>query len=446
MKILTVTELTLAIKRQLEPQFAHLQVQGEVTNLRAQSSGHIYFSLKDQGAQVSAVLFKGNARNVARLPKAGDQVIIKGELSLYAPRGSYQIIVRELEHAGVGELLMKLHALKEKLKQKGWFDPEHKKPLPKYPKAIGVVTSPTGSVIQDIIHVLKRRYPHFNLLLHPARVQGEGAAQEIAQAIGTLNAHKKCDLIIVGRGGGSLEDLWPFNEECVATAIFHSNIPIISAVGHETDVTLADCVADVRAPTPSAAAEISVKELTLQNDFLTETRGRLDHILKQMIRHKGALLEGAARHPLLASPYAILTEHYQRVDDFQTQVDTSIRHRLSQNALRLISMKRELMGKRPQGEVGNLRARLKGYSDGIEVAMRHLIDQKKERLKQVSTLIHSVNPETILKKGYCIPFSEKDHSVMMSTRAAVPGSGIRLRFHDGTVGVRIEEAHGNEQG
>lgn len=445
MKILTVTELTLAIKRKLEPEFAHIQVKGEVTNLRSQASGHTYFSLKDQGAQVSAVLFKGNARNVTRLPKAGDQVVIRGELSLYAPRGSYQIIVREMEHAGVGELLVKLHQLKEELKQRGWLSPEHKKPLPKYPKTIGVVTSPTGSVIQDIIHVLKRRYPHFHLILNPVRVQGEGAAKEIADAIHTLNTQNLCDVIIVGRGGGSLEDLWPFNEECVAEAIFHSKIPMISAVGHETDVTLADCVADVRAPTPSAAAEISVKELSAQNIFLTQTKERLDHLLKQMVRHKGALLEGAARHPLLASPYAILTEHYQRVDDFQAQIDTSIRHKLSKQELRLISLKRELQGKKPQGEIGILRQQLEGYAKGLSVAIRQAIQRKKEHLKRLSQHIDSVNPKTILKKGYCIPFAEKGNSVMMSSRAAVPGEGMRLRFHDGIVRARVEEADGNEK-
>ncbi|MCB1110170.1 MAG: exodeoxyribonuclease VII large subunit [Chlamydiia bacterium] len=444
MKILTVTELTLAIKRQLEPRFAHIQVKGEVTNIRAQSSGHYYFSLKDQGSQISAVLFKGNAKGISRLPKAGDQIIVRGELSLYPPRGTYQIIVRELEHAGVGELLVKLHQLKESLKQRGWLDPEHKKPLPLFPKTIGVVTSPTGSVIQDIIHVLKRRYPHFHLLLNPVRVQGETAAAEIAAAIQTFNTHCLCDVMIVGRGGGSLEDLWPFNEECVAEAIFHSKIPIISAVGHETDVTLADCVADVRAPTPSAAAEISVKELTTQNAFLIDAQQRFDQLLKQTIRHKSALIEGAARHPLLASPFAILSEHYQRVDDFQMQTDRSMRHQLSHQALLLTSLKRELQGKRPEGELKTLKEKLQRYAEGIHVAMCHLLKRKDEHLKQLSTHLHSVNPETILKKGYCIPFAEKGNSVMMSSRGAIPGSRMRLRFHDGTVHTRIEEVNGTK--
>ena len=444
MKILTVTELNIAIKRHLEPHFSHVKVQGEVINLRFQSSGHIYFSLKDQGAQISAVLFKGNTRNIAHIPKSGDQVILYGELNLYALRGSYQIIIREIKHAGVGELLIKLHRLKEELQQKGWFNSEHKKPLPKYPKTIGVVTSPTGAVIQDIIHILKRRYPYFHLLLNPVKVQGDGAEREIAQAIHTLNIQNLCDVIIVGRGGGSLEDLWPFNEKVVAQAIFQSKIPVISAVGHETDVTLADCVADVRAPTPSAAAEISVQELSVQNDFLYQMKKKCHHILKQMILHKKALLKGIVQNPLFVSPYNMLTEHYQRIDDFQNQLDLSIQYRLSRQKLRLISFKRELEGKSPQGEMGAFRQKLDDYIKRLSFAIKNIFQRKKEHLKALAEHIESVNPENILKKGYCIPFAEKDNSIMMNSQQAAVGERIQLRFHDGTIRVRIEKANGKK--
>ncbi len=425
MKILTVSELTHAIKRELEPRFSHLQVEGEVTNLRAQASGHLYFTLKDQGSQISAVLFKGNARSVARLPKAGDQVIIKGELSLYAPRGSYQIIVRELEHAGVGALLIKLHQLKEELKTRGWLSPEHKKNLPKYPKKIGVVTSPTGSVIQDIIHVLKRRFPHFHLILNPVRVQGKEAAAEIARAIQEFNRESLVDVMIVGRGGGSLEDLWPFNEECVAEAIFHSKIPVISAVGHETDVTLADCVADVRAPTPSAAAEISVKEVSSQVDFLSQVGKQIDQFLKHQVKHLKSLIVGAKRHPLLASPYAILSEHYQRVDDFSSHLDVAIKHRMAQ--------------------MSHLQEKLADLSVGIETAEKGLFKRKKERLTQLIDMLDAVNPKTILKKGYCIPFKENTFSVMMSSNEATAGMGITLHFHDGKVKTQAMEVEPNNE-
>lgn len=445
MKILTVTELTLAIKRELEPRFNHLQIEGEVTNIRAQSSGHYYFSLKDQGAQISAVLFKGNARNVSRLPKAGDRVVVKGELSLYAPRGSYQIIVRELEHAGVGDLLVKLHQLKEELKKRGWFSPDHKKPLPKYPKCIGVVTSPTGSVIQDIIHVLKRRFPHFHLILNPVRVQGNEAAPEITRAIKEFNLQQNVDVIIVGRGGGSLEDLWPFNEECVAEAIFHSKIPIISAVGHETDVTLADHVADVRAPTPSAAAEISVKEMSTQLDFLKRSGKQVDHFIKQKIHHLKSLVDGMGRHPFLASPYAILSDHYQRMDDFSSQIDTAIKHKMNRQELGLIALKRELNSSLPSTQITHLREKLSSLKSGIEIAHRHLIERKKRNLKQLIEMLGAVNPEAILKKGYCIPFKENTSSVMLSSSTVEVGMGISLRFHDGMVKSRVLEVKSDNE-
>lgn len=439
MKILTVTELTLAIKRELEPRFNQVQVEGEVTNIRAQSSGHLYFSLKDQGAQISAVLFKGNARNVSCLPKAGDRVILKGELSLYAPRGNYQIIVRQLEHAGVGELLVKLHALKEALKARGWLSPEHKKPLPKYPKTIGVVTSPTGSVIQDIIHVLKRRYPTFHLILNPVRVQGKEAAQEIAAAIQELNWRGDIDVIIVGRGGGSLEDLWPFNEEVVASAIFHSKIPIISAVGHETDVTLADCVADVRAPTPSAAAEISVQELSAQREFLVRSGLQLDRILKQKIAHLKAVVAGFSHHPRLACPYAILSEHYQRVDDFSSHLDVAIKYKMHRELMGLKGARERLRAALPAAKMSLLREKLCAFQKGIDHAGTLLVQQKKQNLRQLSEMLSAVNPQSILKKGYCIPFKEKNSSVMMSASEGSQGMGVTLRFHDGQITTRIEE-------
>ena len=439
MKILTVTELTLAIKRELEPRFNQIQVEGEVTNIRAQSSGHYYFSLKDQGAQVSAVLFKGNARTISRLPKAGDRVIIKGELSLYAPRGSYQIIVRELKHAGVGDLLLKLHQLKEELKQRGWLSAEHKKPLPKYPKCIGVVTSPTGSVIQDIIHVLKRRFPNFHLILNPVRVQGKQAAGEIARAIQEFNQEQNIDVMIVGRGGGSLEDLWPFNEECVAQAIFHSKIPIISAVGHETDVSLADHVADVRAPTPSAAAEISVKEMSHQLDFLKRSERQIDHLLKQKIHHLKSLVNGMERHPFLTSPYAILSEHCQRTDDFSTHIDVAIKHKINHQKLALVSLKRELQSLLSSMKITHFKEKLSSLKQGIETAQKRLLEQKGRDLKQLSEMLGAVNPEAILKKGYCIPFKENTTSVMLSSESVEVGMEIALRFHDGMVKTRALE-------
>jgi exodeoxyribonuclease VII large subunit len=258
--ILTVSQLSQAIKLSLETAFPFVQLQGEISNCKPHSSGHLYFSLKDAHAQISAVMFRPDAATLKFTPKDGTQVIAIGEINVYPTSGKYQIVVRELRPMGIGELLLKLEELKMKITKLGWFRKEHKKPLPKFPKRIGVVTSPTGAAIQDMLNILTRRFSGFHLILYPVKVQGEGAAQEIAHAIEQFNHYELADVLIVGRGGGSIEDLWAFNEEVVAKAIFESKIPIISAVGHETDHCIADYVADIRAPTPSAAAEIVIAE------------------------------------------------------------------------------------------------------------------------------------------------------------------------------------------
>lgn len=416
-EVLTVSELTGFIKQHLETRFSSLSVRGEIINFKEQSSGHLYFTLKDVDAQVSAVLFKGNTRGMARLPKNGDQVIVKGELSVYAPRGSYQLIVRELSFAGVGELLLKLHELKLKLHQRGWFNKEHKKALPKFPKTIGVVTSPTGAVIQDILTVLSRRFSGFHLILNPVKVQGEGAAMEIAQAIEQFNRHKLADLLIVGRGGGSLEDLWAFNEEIVAAAIHASKIPIISAVGHETDVCIADYVADVRAPTPSAAAEIAMGEKAQHLHFLSQVKTRMTQTLQGGIRQQRHRLERYAKHPLFLSPYAILGKYSQRLDEHQNYTDLAIKKNLQQKRLRLEGLKKGFNAFNPA----------------------HLIQRKKGELRRLEEHMRSIDPKNLLKKGYCILFHEKSKNVILSSKELEVGQRLQILMHDGKVITQVEE-------
>ncbi len=437
--VLTVTELTHSIKGILESRFAFLQVKGEVSNLKIQASGHIYFTLKDSGSQISAVLFRGNAARLSRPPKSGDQIVVKGEISVYAPRGNYQIIVREVEYEGVGTLLMKLHELKDRLQKKGWFDPKHKKALPPYPKTIGVVTSPTGAVIQDILNVLKRRSQNFHLILNPVRVQGKGAAEEIARAIEVFNEHQMVDLLIVGRGGGSLEDLWEFNEERVAEAIFHSKIPVISAVGHETDYSIADFVADVRAPTPSAAAEISAKTLTSQLDFLAQSKRQITKHLVQTLKHHRSLIEGIKKHPLIASPFYLLSERSQKVDDLCDAIDQKMRTRLGEKKLRIQGFRRHLEGQKPLSRILEHRDKLKFLSASMQTTWTIYQKQNKERLERLVSHLHSIDPKNLLQKGYCIPFSEKEGSVMMSSHSLAKGERLSILFSDGKVKTIVEE-------
>lgn len=414
-EFLTVSELTTAIKKHLESRFPLVAVKGEISNFKEQSSGHLYFTLKDAEAQISAVLFRGNAKTLTRLPKGGDQVVIRGELSVYPPKGNYQLIVRDLKYAGVGELLLKWHELKARLEAKGWFDKQRKKKLPPFPKTIGVVTSPTGAVIQDIVHILNRRFSGVHLILNPVKVQGEGAAQEIAQAINQFNRHKLADVLIVGRGGGSLEDLWAFNEECVAEAIFRSEIPIISAVGHETDFSIADYVADIRAPTPSAAAEIVIAEKQHHLGFLSQTHKRLTHTLSQLVRIHRHKLEGIARHPLFSSPYAILGQASQRLDDLREEITAGVHHLIATKKMHLASCKQ----------------RLTFFSPATRVK------QLKEKLDRLSSHLRAINPKNLLTKGYCILFREKGDSVIFSAKDVHPQEKLSLHLHDGNLKVEV---------
>ncbi len=443
MKVFTVSELTTAIKSILEPNFRAITVRGEISNFKLQSSGHLYFSMKDAGSQISAVLFKGSAASLSRMPKEGDQVIAKGEISLYVPRGQYQIVIRELQFLGVGELLLKLHQLKEQLGARGWFAPERKKALPKLPKRIGVVTSPTGAVIQDILHVLTRRFAGFHVILNPVKVQGEGAAQEIAQAIADFNRYGLADVLIVGRGGGSIEDLWAFNEEIVAKAIFESSIPVISAVGHETDFTIADWVADVRAPTPSAAAEIAIAEkanlLKILNQAQQQGRQRL---LQQIGQYRQRLL-ALQKHPLLSSPYTLLAQPIQQLDALRSEFEDSFRRRLEQQQTRLESLGRQMELLKPSAQIAQLKERLSSFLPRFEQAMSQAVRQPKERLQRLTDHLCSIHPKNLLKKGYTILFSEKGDSIILSAKEIQVSQKFTALMHDGRVAATANHVEEN---
>ena len=385
---LSVTQLTRELKGVLESQFRQVSVKGEVTNMRIQASGHTYFSLKDATSQISIVLF---ARcRTASTPKfaEGDQIIVQGSIGVYEARGVYQIIARSVSKVGLGDLLLELQQRKEKLRQMGWFEPCHKKELPPYPKRIGVVTSPTGSVIQDIIHVLRRRSQHFSLTLNPVRVQGKEAALEIAQAIEDCNRYDLADVLIVGRGGGSLEDLWCFNEFCVVKAIFASKIPIVTAIGHETDTMLADFVSDIRAPTPSAAAEIVTTHTAELTNRLETLQQQIAHAMRSRIQQAKTALHYFTKNPLLTSPDLFLSAYMQKVDDMHNRIVHAFNW--------------------PQR-----------------------LQQKRLHLNHIQNHLTDLHPHNILKKGYCIPLSENTHSVILSVKDISSSEALRLVFADG---------------
>ncbi|MEI6242991.1 MAG: exodeoxyribonuclease VII large subunit [Chlamydiota bacterium] len=457
----TVTELTLHIKSLLEKNFLHVSVQGEISNCKEQSSGHFYFSLKDQQSQISCVLFRGNTKNIQRLPKSGDHVILTGELSVYPPRGNYQLIVRELSFQGVGELLAKLQALKESLAAKGWFN--NKKPLPSLPTKIGIITSPTGAVIQDILNVLERRFCGVHVLLYPVKVQGEGAKEEIATAIQDCNLHNLVDVLIVGRGGGSLEDLWAFNEEIVAKAIYESKIPIISAVGHQTDFTIADFVADVRAPTPSAAAEIVIKEKEQLHSSVAKYKQQIDAHVLTLIRHRKDQIKSLFKQPFLASPLSLVSQPWQTLDNWRNELDTAIYHKMETTLLSLESKKREIQSKNPlatlkemKKKIASLQERLdaswltsirickKNFDKEIFTKKTHelfssYIHTQREKFTKLIAHLRSIDPKNLLQKGYSILFSEKKDSIILSTKSLKKEQKIFILLSDGNLQATIQE-------
>lgn len=442
--LLTVSQLTQAIKLSLESMFPFIYLQGEISNFKLQTSGHLYFSLKDANAQIAAVMFKNEAACLKIPPKAGDHVMVKGELNVYPPKGNYQLIVRELSYVGLGELLQKLEQLKIKLHQKGWFKASRKRPLPRFPKKIGVVTSPTGAVIQDIVHILTRRFSGFHLILNPVKVQGEGAAGEIAQAIEQFNRHELVDVIIVGRGGGSLEDLWAFNEEIVAEAIYNSRIPIISAVGHETDHCIADYVADVRAPTPSAAAEIVIAEKTQQLEHLQTLKKRMQQTVSHLIHRHRHRLEGLSRHPLWTHPHLLIEWRMQKLDDYREALNQRIEQNLRLKTHQLEAHTRQTLALNPITKLAHIRERLNSRQCALWQQLQHHLLQAKNRLTSCTQLLKAIDPKNLLKQGYSILLAEKEKSVINSIKQMKKGQQAKLLLSDGEALITIQEVHSRE--
>ncbi len=463
MKILSVSELTQEIKKQLETRLGTVSVRGEVINLKMQSSGHLYFTLKDAESQISAVLFKGASKGLTRLPQEGNQILVQGEITVYAPRGSYQILVRSIQFQGEGELLAKLHERKKQMQALGYFAPERKKKLPLFPRTIGVITSPTGAVIQDILQILQRRHSGFHLLLSPVKVQGDGAKEEIAKAIDQFNQYNLADVLIVGRGGGSLEDLWAFNEEIVVQAILRSHIPIISAVGHETDFSLSDFVADVRAPTPSAAAELVIAEKEQQLKFLFQCKKQIQRQGSDLLLRLRKNLQTSIKNPYIVSPYLLLSKRFQELDDAKQRLNSSGSSFLRQKRQELFSLEKQKNLLKPSYQIQAWKEKFDSLKKNIEIsfaqkiktqkarleetskrrfletALNHLLKKKKENLLRVVSHLKSIDPKNLLTKGYCILFSENNNSVILSTKELAPSQNLKVHLQDGQIKVKVEE-------
>lgn len=384
MKTYSVSQLTRDIKSVLEQSFPRLWVEGEISNYKRHSSGHIYFTLKDESAQISCAMWKFRAAQLAFLPQDGIKVLVEGDVQVYERSGNYQLIIQQIQPAGVGALQMAFEQLKRRLLAEGLFDDAHKKTLPPFPGSVGVITSPTGAAIRDIVSVIQRRSPATKIMMLPVRVQGAGAAEEIAAAIGTFNKYQNVDVLIVGRGGGSLEDLWAFNEEIVARAIFDSTVPVISAVGHEVDFSIADFVADHRAPTPSAAAEIAVRDWR-------EIQGQLNYFHEKM----GSLL-------------------HKRLDNLRDQ---------------LTNWQNSYAFRRPLDLVFQHRQRLDELQRSLTNNVNHAIQMRQVNLKHIQTQLNSLNPDAILKRGYSI--ATRNGKILTDASQLANGDSVHIRLASG---------------
>jgi exodeoxyribonuclease VII large subunit len=437
-KIYSVTELSLELKKLLEKQFPDIWVTGEVSNFRAATSGHFYFTLKDASAQIRAVCFRNQARYLKFKPQDGISVIARGHLSVYEARGEYQLYVDYLEPAGIGALQVAFEQLKAKLAAEGLFDPARKKPLPVLPRAVGVVTSPTGAVIRDILRVLRRRFQNMNVTLYPVKVQGEGAAEEIVAGIKYFNRHPVVDVMIVARGGGSLEDLWAFNEEIVARAIAASKIPVISAVGHETDFTIADFVADLRAPTPSAAAELVVRRKQDLVDELTERARRMVQILRLKLSEAREQFTALRMHRAFQTMLTRLAERGQRVDDVLAALERSIRSRLNAARQDWLRASAGITRYDFRHLLGLKRAALESRDRRFETTFRQFVLARRNRLLQVEAILKERSPLTILNRGYSITRDAQGRIVRDAAQVAI-GDDLSIRLARGELGATVRE-------
>ncbi len=430
---LTVSQLNRAAGQLLSEHFWSVWVAGEISNLSAPSSGHLYFSLKDAQAQVRCAMFKNAQRGMKVKPENGKQVRVKAQVSLYEPRGDYQLIVESLEAAGEGQLQQAFAALKRKLADEGLFDAHHKQTLPALPDVIGVITSPSGAAVRDILTVLKRRFPAVAVIVYPVAVQGDHASYEIAQAIATANTDRRCDVLIVGRGGGSLEDLWAFNEERVARAIFASCLPVISAVGHETDFTIADFVADVRAPTPSAAAEQATPDGQLWLRHFVNTEQRLEQLIRRKIGQQQQSLAWLQQRLQQQHPGQKLANHAQRLDELEMRLNQAIQAKLRHHRHWLEAKTARLWQYHPATTLSQLGQRHRYLQQRLDKAMRHKLEQLNRRLAANSQTLHAVSPLATLNRGYALASNPVSGDIIRTSQQVKVGDPLTVRFGHGAV-------------
>ena len=437
-QVFTVTRLNSAVRMILEQDLGLVWLTGELSNLAMPSSGHWYFSLKDMSAQVRCAMFKGNNRRVAFRPQDGMQVLVQARVSLYEPRGDYQLIIESMQPAGDGVLALRFEELKRRLGAEGLFDESRKRPLPREPRAVGLITSATGAALHDMLTVLKRRAPDLPVFIYPTQVQGSAAISQIVAAIAKANQRTEVDVLIVGRGGGSLEDLWCFNEEAVARAIAHSAIPVVSAVGHEVDVTISDFAADLRAPTPSAAAELVAPDSSARAQRLVHLHQRLTQAMTRhqtAARHGFVLLQKRLEHQ---DPKRRLEQQSQRLDELDRRLQQLLASRLHLGERRLASLELRLQAQSPEKHLAAGKRRHQLAEERLHALIARRRDLASHRLAMLSARLDGVSPLATLGRGYAIVRTPSGEVISRAGQVSA-GQPLVTTLAEGQLRVRVEE-------
>lgn len=437
--ILTVSHLTGLVKELLEDNLYQVWVTGELSNLSRPSSGHIYFTLKDENATLRCVMFRSSANGLKFRLEEGQSLILRGRVTVYGQRGEYQLVVEYAEPQGTGALQAAFMQLKSRLSEEGLFDLQHKKRFPSIPEKVALITSISGAVVHDVLNVLGRRNCGVELLIYPVRVQGEGAAKDIATAIRDLNRYMVADVIILARGGGSLEDLWAFNEEIVARALFQSDIPVISAVGHETDWTISDFVADLRAPTPSAAAELVTAARGELEQQVSEQYRILKNLVTTYIKQQLLRLEGL--NQALQSPDRLLGHLSQRCDDLQVRVELSLYNYLNIRSEQIRAMEGRLLAESPAFYIRQQQQEQMILGGKLEHCIKDLLVGYGRKLGELTAKLHGVSPVETLARGYAVAQKVSDSKIIKDVDELKKGERILLKFHKGGATCTVEDIH-----
>jgi exodeoxyribonuclease VII large subunit len=436
--ILNVSELNAEVNQLLTRGFPLLWVEGEISNLVRPASGHLYFTLKDNKSQIRSAMFRNRNMKLNIQPENGMKVLVRGRIGLYEPRGDYQLIAEHMEDAGIGQLQRQFEALKQKLSDAGLFAEEHKKEFPEYPKRIGIITSPTGAAVRDILQVLSRRSPHTPILIYPVSVQGEASKTQIETAIRRANLDQKCDVLILARGGGSIEDLWSFNEENVAKAIYNSDIPIICGVGHEIDFTIADFVADMRAPTPSAAAELITPEREQLLTDVIQTQLWMKQTINQNIKQKQQHLEWLDSRLQLQKPSNKIQQQAQKLDELNTRLQYKMNNIIKEKQSVIRNTETRLTTNTPERKISESQQILTYFSTRLKQSINQKNQQSQSDFKIKMAMLDSISPLKTLDRGYSIIKDATSGELLTSVKNLKSKQPIIIKLKDGEASAKID--------